>query len=135
MTLFLAALIVGLVIPLFAVPRLGLSTHLLGLMQGLLLVVLGLVWPGLHMTHGTGRVGVLLASYGCLSAWSANLMSAIWGAGNSMLPMAAGPARGSSLQEAMIMIALRSAAMALIAATLIVLWGLRGSHPPQDVRR
>jgi hypothetical protein len=44
--LFLLALFVGIAIPAFAVPRLGLSTHLLGITQGIFLLVLGLVWPG-----------------------------------------------------------------------------------------
>ena len=39
--LFLLACLVGLVVPTFAVPRLGLSTHLLGIMQGIFLMVMG----------------------------------------------------------------------------------------------
>lgn len=35
MTLFLLALLIGLMVPRFAVPRLGLTVHLLGLMQGM----------------------------------------------------------------------------------------------------
>ena len=124
--LFLFALLVGLVLPTFAVPRLGLSTHLLGLMQGLFLVVLGVLWPRLRLTRMMGRIGALLAGYGCLAAWTANLSAAILGAGNSMLPIAAGASHGSAMQEAIISVALRSAAVSLIAATVMVLWGLRG---------
>ena len=69
--------------------------------------------------------GFTLAVYGCVAAWVANLLAALWGAGNSMLPFAAGSARGSALQEGVITVALRSAAIALIATTLLVLWGLR----------
>jgi hypothetical protein len=39
--LFLLGLLVGLAVPRFALPRLALSTHLLGLMQGLFLLVAG----------------------------------------------------------------------------------------------
>lgn len=49
--LFLFALLVGLAVPGFAVPRLGLSTHLLGLMQGTFLLVAGLLWPKLKLTR------------------------------------------------------------------------------------
>jgi hydroxylaminobenzene mutase len=122
--LFLAALLVGLVIPAFAVPRLGLSTHLLGMMQGLFLMALGLLWPRLRLGSGAARLGVVLAVYGCLAAWTANLLAALWGAGNT-LPIAAGAARGSALQENVIVIALRTGGAALIAATALVLWGLR----------
>jgi (hydroxyamino)benzene mutase len=123
--LFLLALLAGLVVPRFAVPRLGLSTHLLGIMQGTFLMVLGLLWPRLRVTRPMRRAGVFLAVYGCFAAWTANLSAAIWGAGNSMLPIAAGSAHGSSIQEGTIAIALRSAAVSLIAVSLLVLWGLR----------
>lgn len=123
--LFLFALLVGFVVPTFAVPRLGLSTHLLGIMQGIFLMVLGVLWPRLRVTRVMARIGFFLAVYGCFAAWMANLSAAIWGAGNSMLPIAAGPAHGSPLQEGIITIALRSAAVSLIAAAMLVLWGLR----------
>jgi (hydroxyamino)benzene mutase len=126
MLLFLLALLVGLVVPRFAVPRLGLSTHLLGITQGLFLMVMGVVWPRLRLTAALARIGFSLVVYGCLAAWTANLSAAIWGAGNSMLPIAAGPAHGSLIQEGTIAIALRSAAVSLIVAAMLMLWGLRG---------
>jgi (hydroxyamino)benzene mutase len=125
MLLFLFALLVGLIVPKFAVPRVGLSTHLLGIMQGLFLVVIGLLWGRLRVTPVMSRIGVFLAVYGCFAAWTANLSAAIFGAGNSMLPIAAGQAHGSSLQEGIIAVALRSAAVSLIAVAAMILWGLR----------
>ncbi len=124
--LFLLALLVGLMVPRFAVPRLGLATHLLGIMQGIFLMVAGLLWPKLALTRALSRAGCWLAVYGCFAAWTANLLAGAWGAGNTMLPLAAGAARGSGLQETVIAIALRSAAVALIAAAILILWGLRG---------
>jgi hydroxylaminobenzene mutase len=102
MFLFLLALLVGLFVPKFAVPRLGLSTHLLGIMQGLFLTVIGLLWERLRLTPRMSRIGVFLAVYGCLAAWTANLSAAIVGAGNTLLPIAAGQAHGSRLQETII---------------------------------
>ena len=127
MVLFLLALLVGLMVPTFAVPRLGLSTHLLGITQSLFLMIVGVLWPRLGLTRIVARLGVFLAVSGCWVAWTANLLGAIWGAGSSMLPMAAGTARGTAIQETVITIALRSAAVALIAVTLLVVWGLRDS--------
>lgn len=123
--MFLLAMIVGLMVPRFAVPRLGLSTHLLGLMQGVFLLVIGLVWPRLKLTERESRAAFFLAIYGCIAAWAANLLAAIWGAGNTMLPLAAGTARGSAGQETVIMIGLRSAAVSLIVLLVLILWGLR----------
>ena len=125
--LFLVALFTGLFVQKFAVPRLGLSTHLLGLMQGLFLMVAGLLWPRLAFSRVLSGIAQCLAIYGCLAAWVANLLAAIWGAGNSMLPIAAGSARGTVLQEMVITISLRTAAVALIASVILIIWGLRTS--------
>ena len=127
MLVFLFALVVGVAVPSFAVPRLGLSTHLLGIMQGLFLAVTGLLWPRLELAPLVARVAFWLAVYGCLAPLTANLLAAVWGAGNTLLPMAAGQARGSSVQESVIVILLRSGGAALIAAALLIVWGLRGS--------
>jgi hydroxylaminobenzene mutase len=123
--LFLFALLVGFFVPKFAVPRLGLSAHLLGLMQGMFLILVGLLWPRLKLTPALFRVGFWLAVYGCFAAWTANLLAAVWGAGNTMLPIAAGQARGRVFQEGIIAVALRTAAASLIAVLILILWGLR----------
>jgi hydroxylaminobenzene mutase len=133
--LFLLGLLVGLGIPKFTVPRLALSTHLLGIMQGTFLMVGGLLWPKLRLTRSASRIGRVLAIYGCLAAWTANLLGALWGAGNSMLPMAAGAARGSSLQEGAIRVLLVSAALSLITLALLILWGLRIAPPAESGRQ
>ncbi|MBL8137914.1 MAG: hydrogenase [Acidobacteria bacterium] len=124
MTLFLVALVVGLFVQQFAVPRLGLSVHLLGIMQGILLTVLGLVWPRLALGRTSSRVGVGLTTCGCVAAWISNVVAATQG-GSAMLPLASGPARSASVSETLITIGLRSAAIALIASTVLILWGLR----------
>jgi len=125
MILFLAALLIGLAVQQFAVPRLGLSTHLLGIMQGLFLMTIGQLWPRLSLTRGQSRVTFWLAVYGCLAPLAANLLGALWGAGNTLLPIAAGQAHGSALQEGIITGALRTGGASLIAASMLIVWGLR----------
>lgn len=123
---FLAGLLVGLAVPAFTVPRLGLSAHLLGVTQGLFLTLLGLVWPRLRLSRAATRVAVGLAIYGCAAPFIANVLGASWGAGRALLPMASGGAAGSPAQETAIVFGLRSGGAALILVTLLVLWGLRG---------
>lgn len=127
MLLFLLALIIGLIVHRFTVPRLALSAHLLGITQGLFLMVLGLLWPKLTLRRAWSWISMVLILYGCLGAWCANVLGAIWGAGNTMLPFAAGQARGSVLQERILTVGLRTAAAALIAGSLLIVWGLRFS--------
>ncbi len=125
MLLFLLALFIGLVVHRFTVPRLALSAHLLGITQGLFLMVMGLLWPKLTLARAWSRIAVGLILYGCFIAWSANLLGALWGAGNTLLPFAAGQARGSVVQERILTVGLRTAAASLIAGSMLVLWGLR----------
>ena len=132
--LFLLGLLVGLGVPKFALPRLGLSTHLLGIMQGTVLMVAGLLWPKLKFTRPVSRIGCGLAIYGCFAAWTANLLGAVWGAGDSMLPIAAGGVRGTALQEGVIRVLLVSAAVSLVTVATLILWGLRMS-PRADSSR
>lgn len=129
-SLFLIGLLVGLAVPVFAVPRLALSVHLLGLMQGLFLSVVGILWPRLTFTRGTEAAAFWLLVYGCIAAWTSNLLGAIWGAGNTIVPIAAGAARGTELQEMVIVIGLRSGGLTLIAGTVLLLWGLRSARIP-----
>lgn len=128
-TLFLIALVVGLFVPKFTVPRIGLSVHLLGITQGIFLMLLGSLWPRLRLSRLVLKIAFWLAVYGCLSAWTTTLFAGIWGAGNRMLPLAAGAAHGTRLQETLIALGLRSAALALIVAAVLILWGLRSFAP------
>ena len=130
--IFLIALLVGLAVPKFAVPRLGLSAHLIGIMQGLFLMVAGLLWPRLQLTRAMARAAFWLAVYGCFEAWTANVLAGVWGAGNSMLTIAAGAARGSTLQEGIIAVVLRTSAISLIAAVILIFWGLRAFEDKSD---
>ena len=135
LSLFLVALLVGVMVPHFSLPRLGLSAHLLGVMQGIFLVLVGMLWPRLRLTRVASRLAFWLLIYGCLAAWTANLLGAIWRAGNTLLPMAAGSAHGTPIQETVIAAGLRSAAVSLIVGLLLLLWGTRsiagepGSRP------
>lgn len=88
-------------------------------------MAVGQVWPRLTLSMEMSKVTFWLLIYGGIAALTANLFAAAWGAGNSILPMAAGSAHGSLFQEAVINISLRSAAASLIAALVLILWGLR----------
>lgn len=123
--LFLIALLTGLVVHKMPLPRLALSVHLLGIMQGTFLAVVGLLWPRLRLGRMSSKATFLLLVYGCLAAWFANLLGAIWAAGGSMVPFASGNTQGTALQEGIITVGLRTAAISLILALLLLLWGLR----------
>lgn len=123
--LFLAGLLTGFAIPALVNPRMALSSHLEGVLNGLFLVALGLIWPRLRLAPAAAAVTFWLAVYGTFANWAATLLAAAWGAGR-MMPIAAGAHHGSATQETVIMLLLVTLSIAMVAACALVLWGLRG---------
>jgi len=112
----------------------ALSTHLLGITQGTFLMVGGatVAEAEAHAEPGQASGEFLGLTYGCLAAWTANLLGAVWGAGGSMVPMAAGGARGSAFQEATIRVPSDvGLPVSLVCVAVLILWGLR-TAPPTD---
>jgi len=91
-------------------------------MQGVFLMIIGILWPRLRLTPALARIGFVLAVYGVWRMDSESVR-AILGAGNSMLRSRPDRLTASAIQEGIIAIALRSAAVSLIAAVLLMLWG------------
>jgi hypothetical protein len=80
-TLFLLGLLTGFSLPLLENPRMGLASHLEGVLNGLLLILLGLVWPPLTLTRTQARLSFAFLVYGTFANWVATLLAALWGAG------------------------------------------------------
>jgi (hydroxyamino)benzene mutase len=132
--LFLFTSFEGFVIPYFAVPNLGRSVHTLSGFVGVLLLALGLVWPRLVLGATAARIAFWFLIYSSLVTIASFLLAAVWSAGNTIIPLAAGDARGSGIQEAVIMIVAYSAAPTGITAFALILWGLRKFHPTMESR-
>src|SRR5262245_54372918 len=115
----------GFVIPYFAVPNLGRSVHTLSAFMGVLLVALGLLWPRLDLGATAARTAFWLLIYSALVTIMSFLLAALWGAGNTLIPLAAGNAGGSDLQEMVITVVAYSAAPTGIIAFALIQWGLR----------
>lgn len=130
--LFFLGLLSGLVVPMLSNPRMGLSSHLEGVMNGSFLVILGLIWSKLRLSRMTMITTFRLAIYGAYVNWATTLAGAAWGAGNSMMPIAGMGHRGSPLQEGIINFGLVSFAIAILLTCVIVLWGLRGADEPKS---
>jgi len=125
--LFLFVTLQGLVIQNFAVPSLGRSAHTVALSSGLVLLGIGLVWPRLKLGATATRVALWFLVYSLLATIVAFLLAAMWGAGNSVLPLAAGASHGTALQENIIAIVLVSTLPTGIFSFALILWGLRDS--------
>lgn len=124
--LFLMGLLTGFAIPTLENPRMGLSSHLEGTLNGMLLILLGIIWPKLRLSNRVLKWGYGLALFGTFANWATTLLAAIWGAGSAMMPFAGGDNYGLAWQEVIIKLGLTSLSIAMIIVSGILLWGMRG---------
>jgi (hydroxyamino)benzene mutase len=122
--LFLLGLITGVAVPAVKNPRMGLASHLQGMTNGPVLIVVGLLWPHVNLTHVWQIVSVVLLVYGAYANWLATQFAAIWGAGRKFAPGAAGDHAASAAKEGLVNFLLVSLAPATIAASIILIVGV-----------
>jgi hydroxylaminobenzene mutase len=96
---------------------------------GVLLVALGLLWSRLDLGATAARTAFWFLIYSALVTIVSFLLAALWGAGNTLIPLAAGNARGSDLQEMVITVVAYSSAPTGIIAFALIQWGLRTLNP------
>ena len=123
--LFVFSGLEGFAIPHLRSPQLGRSVHTLSSLQGVITLALGLLWPRLNLGATSSRVAFWTFIYSSFATLIPFVMAAVWGAGNTTIPQAAGPARGSGLQETIIKVVLYSAAAPFFVSMALILWGLR----------
>lgn len=127
--LFLIGLLTGVALPALPHARLGVASHVNGLLAGLALIVLSLMWPRLRLGRLISIVACGLALFSMFTAWFIPLIASIWEAGGTRFPIAAGAAFGTALQETAITAALTTSSLSAITLCVVVLFGLRGPAP------
>jgi (hydroxyamino)benzene mutase len=120
--LFTFGLVIGLFIPIMTNPRMGLSAHLEGALNGMFLVLLGLIWNKVLLNNTWLKTVFWLTIYGSFANFVAVTIAAITGAGK-MMPIAGGK-EGAPVTEGLISFLLISLSLAMIAVCVIVLAGL-----------
>ncbi|MEJ2275638.1 MAG: hypothetical protein P8Y01_13880 [Woeseiaceae bacterium] len=120
--LFLAGLLTGFAIPLMENPRVGLSSHLEGVLNGVFLLALGAVWKRIGLAGRTHAVALGLVLFGTVANWLATLLAGLWGTG-AMMPIAAGGRAGAAWQEIVVTTLLFSLSLAIVAACVAFLAG------------
>ncbi|NVJ86500.1 MAG: hydrogenase [Algoriphagus sp.] len=122
--LFLLGLVVGLMAPLFANPRMGVSSHIEGILNGMFLIILGLIWDKILVSEKWLKITFWLAIYGTFMNWFGILLSAIFN-GGKMLGIMAPTDESSPIVEGIIGFSLISLSIAMIATCVILLIGLK----------
>ena len=123
--LFLFTSFEGFIIPALAVPNLGRSVHTLSAFTGVLFLTMGLTWPMLKLGTTALRIAFWFLVYSALATIAGFVVAAFWGAGGSIMPIAAQGVRGSDFQEGTIQALMYPAAPTGIVAFALILWGLR----------
>jgi hydroxylaminobenzene mutase len=119
--LFLLGLTVGLFVQNMKNPRMALSAHLEGVMNGMFLMVLGLIWKRLLLSTILLNATFWLAVYGTFANLIAVIIAAITGIGK-MMPIAGGQ-EGAEITDGLISFLLISLALSMLAVCIITLIG------------
>ena len=124
MLLFLLGLVTGLVEQRFTNMRMGVSAHLEGVMNGTFLVALGAIWTEVRLPPPAKAAAYWTALYGTYANWLTTTFAAVFGtaAGN---PISSAGHHGQPWQESLAAAGFLSVAVAIIASSVLVLWGLR----------
>lgn len=122
--LFLFGLIIGLLVPIFENPRMGVSSHIEGVLNGMLLVILGLIWYKINLSNRWLKITFWLAVYGTFANFIGILIAAIFN-GGKMLGIMANGQEGSPFVEGIVGFSLVSLSIAMIIVSVATLVGLR----------
>lgn len=119
--LFISGLTIGLFVQNMANPRMGLSAHLEGVLNGIFLMVVGVIWQKIYLSPKWLKASYWLLIYSTFANVSAVLIAAITGAGK-MMPLAGGK-EGSVGLEALINFLLISLSLAILFACIMLMIG------------
>lgn len=128
MLLFLLGLLTGFAEPHLTNVRMGLAAHLEGVMNGILLLALGAIWPHVRLSRGSRAAAFWTALYSAYANWFFTLLAAIFGTG-TLSPITAPGLKAQPWQESLVTAGLMSVGIVVVLSTLIFLWGLRGKAP------
>ena len=124
MFLFLLGLLTGFAEQHFANIRMGLAAHLEGVMNGTFLVALGAIWPHVRLSPAATRIAFWTVLYGTYVNWLVTMLAAIFGTA-ALSPITGAGHSGQVWQESFVTIGFMSVGIAIVASSVLVVWGLR----------
>jgi hydroxylaminobenzene mutase len=122
--LFLLGLLTGFAETHFANMRMGLAAHLEGVMNGTFLVALGAVWTEVRLAPAAKTTAYWTALYGTYVNWAITTFAAIFGT-TSLSPITGAAHSARPWQENIVAFGFPTVGIAIIACSVLVLWGLR----------
>lgn len=129
MLLFLLGLFTGLAVQHFTNPRMGLSAHLEGVMNGILLMAFGALWDQLRLSRRWAAAAFWSALAGTYGNWATTTLAAALGT-ISMTPIAGAGHGAGPWHEGLATAGFIVSGLAILASAAIQLAGLRRRTAP-----
>jgi hydroxylaminobenzene mutase len=129
MFLFLIGLLTGFAEQHFANIRMGLAAHLEGVMNGIFLLALGAVWTEVRLSSRTKAVAHWTVLCGTYGNWLVTTFAAIFGTA-ALSPITGAGHSGQPWQESVMTAGFVAVGITIIAASVLVLVGLRAKASP-----
>jgi (hydroxyamino)benzene mutase len=124
MALFLIGLLTGLVQQHFANIRMALAAHLEGVMNGTFLLAVGAIWSEVRLSPRASTVTYWTLVGGTYGNWAVTTIAAMLGTA-ALSPITGAGHGGTQWQEALVTGGFVAIGFAIIAASVLLLWGLR----------
>jgi hydroxylaminobenzene mutase len=124
MLLFLLGLFTGFLEPQFTNPRMGLASHLEGVMNGMFLVLLGAIWMEVRLPPRLKTAAYWAALYGTYANWAVTALAAIFGTA-ALSPITGIGHSGLAWQEDLVTLGFVTVGVVIVACSVLVLWGSR----------
>lgn len=122
--LFTLALLTGFAIPAFLNPHMALAAHLAGVLNGLVLIGLGLAWGLLRQGAGQARFTRGAFLYATYVNWGTGCLAAAWGT-SRMTPLSGAGYVAAPWQETVVQGLQVSLALVILAGAASVVYALR----------
>ena len=122
--LFMLALLTGFVIPVLLNQKMALAAHVTGIMNALVLIVLGLAWGLLTVSPLQANLTRGAFLYGTYANWVASCLAAAWGT-SRLTPLAGAGYGAAPWKEAVVQGIQVSVALAILAGAVLVVYAIR----------
>ena len=128
MALFSIGLFTGLAEQHFLNVRMALAAHLEGVMNGIFLLAVGAIWNEVRLSSRAGTIAYRALLGGTYGNWAVTTTAAILGTA-ALSPITAVGHGATQWPEALVTAGFVLVGVAIISASLLLLWGLRSSAP------
>ena len=129
MALFLIGLFIGLAQQHFANIRMALAAHLEGVMNGTFLLAVGAIWNEIRLSSRTSAVAYWTLLGGTYGNWAVTTIAAILGTA-AFTPITGAGHGAAQWQEVLVTLGFAVVGLAIISASVLILWGLQAKLPP-----